>query len=99
MANDERNGRLGQPVAMRVYLHLRMSVTDPDAVLDLAEQRLREANIDWSSESETVDEAAAELRADLANSLASLVEIDRVLDGVPGVEVRGGRVWAERNEP
>lgn len=84
---------------LRVHCQMDFVVTDPEAVLRLAEQRLRAADIDWSNETDTLEEAAAELRTDLALSLASLVEADRLLDGVPGVELHGGRSWVEPSEP
>ncbi|MFF5177052.1 hypothetical protein ACFY2Q_03355 [Micromonospora sp. NPDC000316] len=37
-----------------------------------------------------------ELRVDLANSLAGVVDISRLADGIPGVEFRGGLCWAEQ---
>ncbi|MEU4480334.1 hypothetical protein AB0F68_20070 [Micromonospora sp. NPDC023966] len=89
----------GEPVVMQVYCRVEVVVDDPDAVAALAVRRLRDANIDWSSEPDTVDEAAAELHADLPQALASLVDADRLLDGVPGVQVRRGRWWAEQGEP
>ncbi|MGC5018739.1 MULTISPECIES: hypothetical protein [unclassified Micromonospora] len=86
-------------IIVQVYCRLEVTVDDPDAVSELAGQQLRTADIDWSSERDTVEEAVAELRGDLAQSLASLVNPDRVLEGVPGVEVRRGRWWAEVGPP
>ncbi len=89
----------GEPVVMQVYCRVEVAVDDPAAVTGLAVQRLRDAEIDWSRERSTVEDAAAELRTDLAQALATVVDPDRMLDGVPGVEVRRGRWWAERGEP
>lgn len=88
----------GEPVVMQVYCRFEVVIDDPDAVADLAVQRLRDADIDWSSEQDTVEEAAAELRADLPQSLASLVDPDGLLADVTGVRVRRGRWWAEPGE-
>jgi len=88
-----------EPVVMQMYCRVEVEVGDPAAVAELAVQRLRDADIDWSRERDTVDDAAAELRADLAQALASVVDPDRMLDGVPGVQARRGRWWAEHGEP
>ncbi|MFI2647805.1 hypothetical protein [Micromonospora fulviviridis] len=61
-------------------------------------QRLRDADIDWPSEPDTVKEATAELGADLPQSLASLVDPDGLPADVPGVRIRRGRWWAEPGE-
>lgn len=82
---------------MRLHLRMDVVVHDPDAILDLAAQRLRDADpraVDRVSEQNTVEEAVAETR-DLAGSVASLMNPDRVLEGVPGVEIRGGQTWAQ----
>ncbi|PWR09544.1 hypothetical protein DKT68_12150 [Micromonospora acroterricola] len=84
---------------MHVYCRVDLVVTDPAAVTAHALAELRSANIDWSTEEDDVDTAAAELRGDLARSLASVVDIRRVGDGVPGVEFRGGLCWAEPGPP
>lgn len=89
----------GEPVVMQVYCRVEVVVDDPAAVAELAVQRLRDADIDWSRERDTVEDAAAELRADLVQALASVVDPERMLIGVPGVEVRRGRWWAERGGP
>ena len=88
-----------KPVVIQLYCRLRIRIDDPHAVLEAAEQRLRSANIDWSSEQDTLEEAVAELRSDLAQSVASLADPDQVLADVPGLEVRGGRLWAEIGAP
>jgi hypothetical protein len=56
-------------------------------------RRLREADIDWSTEPDTVDEAAAELREQLAEALAGLVDPDRLLADVSGAHARRARWW------
>jgi len=88
-----------EPIVLQVYCRVEVVVDDPDAVLELAGQRLQDADVDWSAEKDTVEDAAAELRGDLIESLASLVDPDRLLAGVPGVQVRRGRWWAERGTP
>ncbi|GAA2341172.1 hypothetical protein GCM10010170_024450 [Dactylosporangium salmoneum] len=90
---------VGEPVVMQVYCRVEVVVDDPVAVAELAVQRLRDAGIDWSREQDTVEDAAAELRGDLAQALASVVDPERMLADVPGVEVRRGRWWAERGGP
>ncbi|MER7009678.1 hypothetical protein ABT297_42470 [Dactylosporangium sp. NPDC000555] len=89
----------GKPVVLQVYCRVEVVIDDPAAVTELAVRRLRDANIDWSREQDTVEDAAAELRADLVQALASVVDPDRMLDGVPGAEIRRGRWWAERGGP
>ncbi len=86
-------------IVVQLYCRFEITVDDSDAVFEVAEQRLRSANIDWSSEQDTLEEAVAELRSDLTQSVASLVDPDRVLVDVPGVEVRRGRWWAEIGAP
>lgn len=86
-------------VVVQLYCRLEITVDDSDAVFEVAERRLRKANIDWSSEQDTLEEAVAELRSDLAQSVSSLVDPERVLADVPGVEVRSGRWWTEIGAP
>jgi hypothetical protein len=88
-----------EPLVLQVYCRVEVVVDDPELVLDLAERRLREAGIDWPAEHDTVENAVAEMRRDLAESVASLVDPDRLLDSVPGVEVRRARWWAELGAP
>ncbi|MEU8213666.1 hypothetical protein AB0B85_31195 [Micromonospora sp. NPDC049044] len=88
-----------KPIVVQLYCRLEISVDDPDALFEVAERRLRSADIDWSSEQDTLEEAVAELRSDVEQSVASLVDPDRVLVDVPGVEVRRGRWWAEIGAP
>ena len=80
-----------------VQLHCRLTVTvaDPQAVTALAVRRLREADIDWSAEDDDLETAAAELGGDLLNALAGLVDPERMLADIPGVELRGAHVRAE----
>ncbi|MCO1596365.1 hypothetical protein M8C17_14485 [Micromonospora sp. RHAY321] len=84
-----------KPVTLHLYCRVDVVVTDPAAVADFAVAELRAADIDWSEEDDDLDSAAAELRGELTTSLASVVDISRVVEGVPGVEFRGGRCWAE----
>jgi hypothetical protein len=88
-----------QPITVQVYCRLTVTVHDPAAVTGLAVRQLRDADIDWSAEEDDLEAAAVELGADLLTSLAGLVEPHRMLDGVPGIDTRGGRVWAERGVP
>jgi hypothetical protein len=80
---------------MQVYCRIEVMVDDPDAVTELAVQDLREADIDWQSETDTLDGAVAEMRGDLPQALSSVVRPERMLDEVPGVDIRGGRWWVE----
>jgi len=88
-----------EPVVFQVYCRLEVVVEDPAQVTEVAVRRLREADIDWSAECDTLEEAAAELQVDLPQVLASLVDPDAMLAGVPGVDTRGGRLWAEPGAP
>ncbi|WP_246248395.1 hypothetical protein [Micromonospora maritima] len=87
-----------EPVVMRVLCRVEVVVDDPDAVTALAERRLRRADIDWTDEPDTLDEAAAALRADLPSALAALVDPERLLADVPGVRFRGAHCWATPHE-
>ncbi|RKF22936.1 hypothetical protein [Micromonospora globbae] len=86
-------------IVVQLYCRFEITVDDSEAVFEAAERRLRSANIDWPSEQDTLEEAVAELRSDLEQSVASLVDPDRVLADVPGMEVRRGRWWAEIGGP
>ncbi len=88
-----------QPTTVQIYCCLTVAVHDPEAVTNLAVQQLRDADIDWAVEEDDLETASAELKADLLNSLADLAEPDRMLDGIPGVDARGGRLWVEQGEP
>ncbi|KOX14754.1 hypothetical protein ACWD6L_01450 [Micromonospora profundi] len=88
-----------QTVTMQVYCRLEVIVTDPAAVSALAVRELRAADIDWSTEEDDLESAVEELRADLASSLAGVVDISGLVDGIPGVEFRGGLCWAEQAPP
>ncbi|MEU4561007.1 hypothetical protein AB0F72_21720 [Actinoplanes sp. NPDC023936] len=85
------------PRAVTVHVHCRVTVTvdDPAVVTGLAVRRLREADIDWDAEEDDLEDAAAELGADLLRSIAGLAEPERLLAEVPGVEVTGAHIWAE----
>ncbi|MFI7546518.1 hypothetical protein [Actinoplanes sp. NPDC049599] len=91
--------RPSQPLTVQIYCRLTVTVHRPEAVTDLAVRQLRDADIDWSAEEDDLETAAGELRADLLNSLAGLVEPDRLLDGIPGVTAEDARVWAEPGDP
>lgn len=85
-------------VVLQVYCRVEVIVEDAEAVTELAVEQLRAADIDWAEEPDTFEEAAGELRGDLARALAAVVDPERMLEGVPGVEVRRGRWWAEHAE-
>ncbi|MET8229246.1 hypothetical protein ABZS77_01015 [Micromonospora sp. NPDC005298] len=87
------------PVTLHVYCRIDLVVTDPAAVTAHAVGELRSADIDWSTEDDDVETATAELRTDLHLSLASVLDLSRIADGVPGVEFRGGRCRAESGPP
>lgn len=84
-----------QPITVQLNCRLTVTVDNPDAVTTLAVQQLRDADIDWATEEDDLETAAAELKADLLNSLAGLAEPDQLFPDVPGVTVTGGRIWAE----
>ena len=88
-----------QPTTVQIYCRLTVTVHDPQAVTDLAVQQLRNAKIDWSVEDDDLQTAAEDLKADLANSLASLADPDRMLDGIPGIDPTQVRVWVEQGVP
>ncbi|WP_328651621.1 hypothetical protein OG598_27010 [Micromonospora sp. NBC_00330] len=84
-----------EPVILHLYCRVDVLVTDPAAVTGHAVADLRSAGIDWSTEEDDLDTAAEELRGEVTASLASLADISRLVDDIPGVEFRGGRCWAE----
>jgi hypothetical protein len=84
---------------MQVYCRIEVVVDDPAAVVERAVQDLRAADIDWSGEQDTLEEAIAGIRGDLSQALANLMEPDVMMEGVPGVRFRGGRLWAEPGAP
>ena len=88
-----------ESTVVQLYCRFEIRVGDPEAVFQAAERELRSADIDWPEEQETLDEAVAELRSDLARSVAGLVDPDQLVAGVPGLEVRRGRWWAEVGPP
>ncbi|WP_405089607.1 hypothetical protein OG767_17925 [Micromonospora sp. NBC_01392] len=79
---------------VQVHCRVEVVVDDPRAVTALAQRRLREADIDWAHEPDTVEEAVAELGANLPLALAGLVDPERLLTDVPGVRFRGAHCWA-----
>ncbi|MBG6101440.1 hypothetical protein IW249_001854 [Micromonospora vinacea] len=84
-----------EPVILHLYCRVDVVVTDPAAVIGHAVADLRSAGIDWSTEENDLDTAVDELRADPTTSLASVADISRLVDDVPGVEFRAGHCWAE----
>ena len=87
------------PIVVQVYCRVEVRIDDPEAVLAAAEADLRNADIDWSREEDTVEDAVAELRGDLAMSLASLVQPYAMLTEVPGIALEAGALWAEVGPP
>ncbi|WP_435206160.1 hypothetical protein [Micromonospora sp. bgisy143] len=87
---------LSAPVTVQLYCRVEVVVTDPAAVTGRAIADLRAADIDWSAEDDDLETAVEDLRSDLVTSLAAVVDIGRLGDGVPGVEFRGGLCWAEQ---
>ncbi|MEU8611033.1 hypothetical protein AB0C29_23900 [Actinoplanes sp. NPDC048791] len=83
---------------MPVQVHCRLTVTieDAGAVAALAVQRLGEAAIDWAEEEDDLATASGQLGDDLLACVASLADPARMFDGIPGVSVEGGHIWAER---
>ncbi|MFI7608669.1 hypothetical protein ACIBTV_26455 [Micromonospora sp. NPDC049366] len=86
-------------IVVQLYCRFEITVDDSEAVFEAAERRLRAADIDWPSEPGALEEAVAGLRSDLEQSVASLVDPDRVLADVAGMDVRRGRWWAEIGGP
>ncbi|GAB3157441.1 hypothetical protein GCM10027290_58370 [Micromonospora sonneratiae] len=84
---------------MHLYCRVDVMITDAGAVADHAIAELREADIDWATEEDDLESAIVELREDGAAALAAVADISRILEGVPGVEFRGGRCWAETRPP
>ncbi|WP_204298450.1 hypothetical protein [Actinoplanes campanulatus] len=80
---------------MRVYCEVTVVADAAETVLDRTAAELRGADIDGDTEEDTLDEAVAELRRDLGRALASLIEPGRLIDGIAGVEFRGGWCRAE----
>ncbi|MEU7935454.1 hypothetical protein [Micromonospora echinofusca] len=88
-----------EPLTLNVYCRLTVAVTDPQALTDYAVADLRAADIDWPAEEDDLEAAAADLRNDIVVSLASVVDISRMVEGLPGVAARGGLCWAEPGPP
>ncbi|MEU9510933.1 hypothetical protein AB0D32_32175 [Micromonospora sp. NPDC048170] len=88
-----------EPLILHVYCRLEVAVTDPQALTDHAVADLRAAEIDWSAEEDDLESAVADLRGNLAMSLASVADISRMVDELPGAEARGGLCWAEPGPP
>lgn len=84
------------PVIVQLYCRVEVVVTDPAAVTGRAIADLRTADIDWSAQEDDLETAVEELGSDLVTSLAAVVDISQLGNGVPGVEFRGGLCWAEQ---
>ncbi|MEH0939181.1 hypothetical protein [Micromonospora psammae] len=83
----------------QVYCRVEVVVTDAQALTGHAVAELTAADIDWSEEDDDLPSAIAELRADPAAALDSVVDIGALVDGVPGVEALRGRSWVEAGPP
>ncbi|GAA3457051.1 hypothetical protein GCM10018962_88850 [Dactylosporangium matsuzakiense] len=90
---------LTEPLIMQIYCRLEVAVTDPQAVAKLAGQQLREADIDWSRREEDLDEAVHQLESDLTQALSCVIEHDRMIEHLPGVEPRGGLAFTTIGKP
>jgi hypothetical protein len=88
-----------EPLIMQIYCRLEVAVTDPDAIAKLAGQQLREADIDWSRREEDLEEAVHQLESDLTQALACVIEHDRMVEHLPGVEARGGLAFTSFGKP
>ncbi|MGN9767893.1 hypothetical protein ACTMS2_22395 [Micromonospora sp. SD12] len=88
-----------EPLTLNVYCRLTVAVTDPQVLTEYAVADLRAAVIDWPAEEEDLETAVADLRNDIVVSLASVVDISRMVEGLPGVAARGGLCWAEPGPP
>ncbi|TDB74795.1 hypothetical protein [Micromonospora sp. KC723] len=87
------------PLTLHLYCRIDVLVADPRALVDRAVAELRQASVDWSEEDDDLESASAELRGDVALSLGAVADISRVIEGVPGVEFRGGWCGAEPGPP
>ncbi len=79
-----------EPLTVHLYCRIDVVVTDPQALTDRAVAELRAADIDWSTEEDDLESAAAELAGSVPLSLSAVADISRVIEAVPGVEFRGG---------
>ncbi|MCG5453532.1 hypothetical protein [Micromonospora hortensis] len=84
-----------EPVILHLYCRVDVVVTDSAAVTGHAVADLRSAGIDWPAEEDDLDTAGEELRGSPTASLASVADISRLVENIPGVEFRGGHCWAE----
>jgi len=89
---------MADPLVFTLHCQVEVWVADPDGLGELAVRDLRSSDIDWSREADDVETASAELRADPAMALAAMVDPERLIESLPGVTMRGGRVWAEANQ-
>jgi hypothetical protein len=88
----------GGPVSVQVHCRLTVTIEDASIVAALAVRRLGEADIDWAEEEDDLATASEQLGDDLLACVASLADPARMFDGVPGVSVEGGHVWAEPDD-
>src|SRR5258705_11089355 len=98
MCNDSAMGHT-EPLIMQIYCRLEVAVTDPETVAKLAGQQLREADIDWSRREEDLEEAVHQLESDLTQALACVIEHDRMIEHLPGIEPRGGVAFTTFGKP
>ena len=93
------NPHASTPLPLHLYCRLDVLVTDLEALTDRAVAELRDADVDWLTEDDDLDSAVAELHGSITASLGAVVDISRLIDGVPGVEFRGGWCRAEPGSP
>ncbi|MFF0656591.1 hypothetical protein [Micromonospora tulbaghiae] len=93
------NVHASAPLALHLYCRVDVLVTDAGALTDHAVAELRDADVDWSAEDDDLESAAGELRGSIADSLGAVADISRLIEGVPGVEFRGGWCRAEPGPP
>ncbi|MDX5460174.1 MULTISPECIES: hypothetical protein [Micromonospora] len=93
------NLHVSAPLALHLYCRVDVLVTNAEALTDRAVAELRDADVDWSTEDDDLESAVGELRGSVADSLGAMVDISRLIEGVPGVEFRGGWCRAEPGPP
>ncbi|MGK5440522.1 hypothetical protein ACSNN7_01640 [Micromonospora sp. URMC 105] len=93
------NPPVSAPLTLHLYCRIDVVITDAHALTDGAVAELHAADVDWSKEDDDLQAATAELRGSVAFSLGAVADVGRLVDGVPGVEFRGGVCWAEPGPP
>ncbi|WP_176921730.1 hypothetical protein [Micromonospora sp. WMMB235] len=93
------NPHASTPFALHLYCRVDVLVTDAEALTDRAVAQLRDADVEWRTEDDDLESAVGELRGSVADSLGAVVDIGRLIEGIPGVEFRGGWCRAEPGPP